>query len=52
MADQTTNPIAFVADGTIPPSPPPANQTGIVKWLRENLFSGVTNTILTLLSIC
>ncbi len=51
MADQTTNPIAFVADGTIPPSPPPANETGVVKWLRENLFSGVANTILTVLSL-
>ncbi|GAB4534362.1 MAG: amino acid ABC transporter permease [Ruegeria sp.] len=51
MSDQTTNSIAFVAEGTIPPSPPPANETGVVKWLRENLFSGVGNTILTILSV-
>ena len=48
MSDQTTNSIAFVADGTIPPSPPPAGETGPVKWLRENLFSSVVNTILTI----
>jgi general L-amino acid transport system permease protein len=51
MADQSTNPIAFVADGEIPASPPPARETGLVKWLRENLFSGPVNTILTVLSI-
>ncbi|WP_120633893.1 amino acid ABC transporter permease [Ruegeria sp. EL01] len=51
MADQTNNPIAFVADGNIPESPPPARETGVVKWLRENLFSGVANTILTVLSL-
>ena len=51
MSDQTTNSIAFVAEGTIPPSPPPANETGVVKWLRENLFSGVGNTVLTILSV-
>ncbi|EEE38973.1 amino acid ABC transporter, permease protein [Rhodobacteraceae bacterium KLH11] len=51
MTDQTTNPIAFVAEGTIPPAPPPANETGIVKWLRDNLFSGVANTVLTLASL-
>ncbi|NOC46131.1 MULTISPECIES: amino acid ABC transporter permease [unclassified Ruegeria] len=51
MSDQATNPIAFVAEGTIPPSPPPANETGVIKWLRENLFSGVVNSILTVLSL-
>ncbi|EEX09569.1 glutamate/glutamine/aspartate/asparagine transport system permeaseprotein BztC [Ruegeria lacuscaerulensis ITI-1157] len=51
MSDQTTNSIAFVAEGTIPPSPPPANETGVVKWLRENLFSGVGNSILTIASV-
>ncbi len=51
MADQTTNSVAFVADGNIPESPPPANETGVVKWLRDNLFSGVTNSILTILAL-
>ena len=48
MSDQS---IAFVRQETLPPSPPPASETGIVKWMRENLFSSVTNSILTLAAI-
>jgi general L-amino acid transport system permease protein len=48
MSDQT---IAFVRHETLPPSPPPASETGIVKWMRENLFSSVTNSILTLAAL-
>ncbi|KIC15168.1 amino acid ABC transporter permease [Leisingera sp. ANG-Vp] len=51
MSDQTTNSIAFVADGTIPPSPPPAGETGPIKWLRENLFSNAVNSVLTILAL-
>ena len=43
--------IGFVADAQIPPSPPPATSTGKVGWLRENLFSGPINSILTLASV-
>ena len=31
--------------------PPPVTQTGIIGWMRENLFSNIFNTILTLVSI-
>ena len=48
MSDQS---IAFVRHKTLPPSPPPASETGIVKWMRENLFSSVTNSILTLAAL-
>jgi general L-amino acid transport system permease protein len=48
MGDQS---IAFVRHETLPPSPPPASETGIVKWMRENLFSSVTNSILTLAAL-
>ena len=48
MSDQS---IAFVRHQTLPPSPPPASETGIVKWMRENLFSSVTNSILTLAAL-
>ncbi|MFA8443213.1 MAG: amino acid ABC transporter permease, partial [Yoonia sp.] len=51
MSDQTTNAVAFVAEGTIPPSPPPTRETGVVKWLRENLFSNIPNSILTIVSL-
>lgn len=48
MADHN---ISFVRRDEIPPSPPPANAAGPVKWARENLFSGPVNTIMTLLAI-
>jgi general L-amino acid transport system permease protein len=43
--------VSFVRHEQIPPSPPPASQAGVVKWLRENLFSSPGNTVLTLVSI-
>lgn len=43
--------IAFVADGQIPSSPPPSSAVGPVVWMQENLFSGVWNSIATILSI-
>jgi general L-amino acid transport system permease protein len=39
---------AFIPD---PPSPPPAAATGVVHWLRENLFSNWFNSILTIASL-
>ncbi|MCW8841977.1 MAG: amino acid ABC transporter permease [Rhodobacteraceae bacterium] len=51
MSDQTSTSVAFVAKDTIPPSPPPGRETGIVKWLRENLFSNIPNSILTIVSL-
>jgi len=42
---------AYVADSPIPQRPPPANATGAVGWLRENLFSSWLNTFLTLAAI-
>jgi len=43
--------VAFVASGPIAASPPPASEVGPIHWLRENLFDGVVNSILTVLSI-
>ena len=43
--------IAFVATEQIPPSPPPSSAVGPVKWIKDNLFSGILNSVLTLLSI-
>ena len=48
MADHNTS---FVRHDQIPPSPPPASEAGAVKWMRENLFSGWLNTILTVVAI-
>jgi general L-amino acid transport system permease protein len=43
--------VVFVATGSIAPSPPPASEVGAVHWLKENLFDGVVNSILTLISV-
>ena len=45
------NPVAFVAARQIPPSPPPVRTGGLLAWARDNLFSGVFNTVATLLSV-
>ena len=42
--------ISFVRTEMLPPKPPPATERGVVKWLRENLFSGWLNSILTVLA--
>ncbi len=43
--------VAFVRHDTLPERLPPLGERGIIKWLRENLFSSVANGILTLLSL-
>ena len=37
--------------GTHPDLPPPAGTVGIIGWLKNNLFSSLSNTLLTLLSV-
>ncbi|WP_425037377.1 amino acid ABC transporter permease [Primorskyibacter sp. S187A] len=50
MSARDTN-VAFVRTEEIPPSPPPASVQGPVAWARENLFSSIPYTILTLVSL-
>ena len=47
----TPDVVGFVRHKPIPPSPPPIAQAGVIRWVRENLFSNVTNSVLTILSI-
>ncbi|MDT2076342.1 MAG: amino acid ABC transporter permease [Planktomarina sp.] len=49
MTDRTN--VGFVRHEPIPASPPPIAQAGAIKWVRENLFSNVINSVLTILSI-
>ncbi|PLL11848.1 amino acid ABC transporter permease [Tabrizicola sp. TH137] len=42
---------SYVRDQMLPPQAPPVSEAGVVKWLRENLFSGWFNTILTLVGV-
>ncbi|MEZ5798787.1 MAG: ABC transporter permease subunit [Paracoccaceae bacterium] len=41
----------FIRTDMLPPLPPPTRESGAVKWLRENLFSGPMNTVLTVLGV-
>ena len=49
MSDTHAESVAFVRDTMLPAAPAPIREAGAVKWLRENLFSGPVNTILTIL---
>jgi general L-amino acid transport system permease protein len=43
--------LAYVRGEEEPVLPPPPGNTGIVGWVRKNLFSSATNTVLTILGI-
>lgn len=47
MSQQTS----FVRTQMLPSVEPPLTQKGAVKWLRENLFSGPLNSVLTILGL-
>ncbi|PYF11001.1 L-glutamine ABC transporter membrane protein /L-glutamate ABC transporter membrane protein /L-aspartate ABC transporter membrane protein /L-asparagine ABC transporter membrane protein [Rhodobacter viridis] len=42
---------SFVRTEMLPPKPAPVSQVGVVKWMRENLFSGPLNTALTVFGL-
>ena len=41
----------FVRREMLPEQAPPATQSGVLKWSRDNLFSSPSNTVLTVLSV-
>ncbi len=41
----------YVRSDMLLPEPPPMGERGAAKWLRENLFSGPLNTVLTILGV-
>src|SRR5262245_31509106 len=47
MDAQTT----YVRRELVAPMPPPVMETGLLGWLRRQLFSSVFNTVLTLASL-
>ncbi|MGR3250534.1 MAG: amino acid ABC transporter permease [Paracoccus sp. (in: a-proteobacteria)] len=49
MSDTHAQTVPFVRDTMLPAAPPPDRQSGAIRWLRENLFSGPVNTVLTIL---
>ncbi|WP_120500221.1 amino acid ABC transporter permease [Roseovarius sp. EL26] len=42
--------LSFVRTEMLPEQAPPSSSVGLVGWMRENLFSGVLNSVLTVLS--
>ncbi|MDT8854436.1 amino acid ABC transporter permease [Paracoccaceae bacterium Fryx2] len=42
---------SYVRPEMLPEQAPPIRESGAVRWLRENLFSGPVNTMLTLLGL-
>lgn len=51
MSNTQANTAAFVRTVQLPQQAPPAGETGPVKWMRQNLFSGAVNTAMTILAI-
>ncbi|TBN38706.1 ABC transporter permease subunit [Paracoccus subflavus] len=49
MSDTHAQTVPFVRETMLPPADPPLREAGAVRWLRENLFSGPANTVLTIL---
>lgn len=43
--------LSYVRDEMIPERAPPVSSSGVIGWMRENLFSGWLNTLLTLGSL-
>lgn len=41
---------SYVRTEMLPEAEAPASETGVIGWMRQNLFSGVFNSILTILS--
>ncbi|MTD99291.1 ABC transporter permease subunit [Paracoccus sp. YIM 132242] len=51
MSETHAQTVPFVRDTMLPPADPPIKEAGAVRWLRQNLFSGPLNTILTILGV-
>jgi general L-amino acid transport system permease protein len=51
MTNSPDSSIAFVREHMVDEMPAPNLSTGIVGWMRTNLFNSIGNTILTLFSI-
>ncbi len=47
----TNNDVSFVRSELVQASAPPSGEIGVVGWIRKNLFSSPSNTILTLIGL-
>lgn len=51
MSMKSAADLSFVRTEMLPEQTPPVTEIGAIKWMRENLFSGWLNSILTVLSL-
>ena len=51
MSETQANSISYVRETMLPEMAPPVKDKGVVKWVRENLFSSWVNILLTVISI-
>ena len=51
MSDMHAHSVAFVRETMLPEQEPPASEVGVVHWMRENLFRGWANTLMTVIAI-
>ena len=54
MPDTNSSPaqsVSFVRAHMDPALPPPSSETGVIGWMRKNLFSSIANSIFTLIAI-
>lgn len=51
MSEVHAHTVGYVRETMLPQQAPPATTVGVVGWVRQNLFSGALNSILTLLAI-
>ena len=51
MSDTHAHTVRFVRETMIPEQDPPLTEAGAIKWIRENLFSGWLNILLTVVSL-
>ncbi|MCX7646779.1 MAG: amino acid ABC transporter permease [Rhodobacteraceae bacterium] len=51
MSETHAATVSYVRDTMLPPAEAPVTERGAIKWLRENLFSGWLNTLLTLIAL-
>jgi len=51
MTDMHANTASFVRTEMLTEQAPPASEGGVLKWLRENLFSTWYNTLMTIVSL-
>ena len=51
MSDTHEETIRYVRDSMLPQQPAPVTSSGPIGWMRENLFSGWFNTVLSILAL-